>query len=163
MKKCYLCVDLISKRSDDNFGSACPDCGVNYCSKCSLSVSSCFICGKVTEKYVPDPEFSSNVEKIFADKSFIAQRKYPRDEIMVPVEYFYSFETEAKAQLTKQISAITKNISKGGMCIITSAKHDVGERLEFTDCSVCSDNSSAEVLWSRTVDKTLTITGLEFV
>ncbi len=163
MKICYLCSDLISQGSDDNFGSVCPDCGVNHCSKCSVSVSSCFICGKVTEKYIPDPRVSSDVEKIFAEQSFLAQRKYPRDEIMVPVEYFYSFETETNAQVTKKIRAMTKNVSKEGICIITSANHDVGEKLKFSDCSICSDRSSAEVRWSRMVDKTLNIAGLEFV
>ncbi len=160
---CYLCGDLISKGHNDNPGAVCNDCGINYCSQCVISVSSCFRCSNVTERFCLDPESSLIAEKIHAKQSLINNRRHPREEIMVPVEYYYSFASETDTQVKERVDAMTKNISEGGICIITSVNHNAGQKLNFSRCSICSEHSYAEVRWSKMVDKTLNIAGLEFI
>jgi hypothetical protein len=158
MKVCYVCSEFIKTEGEGDKGTICPACEVNYCFKCSATLNSCNICGSEITPYYPEFDPALKLKKT----SFSKLRNYPRKDYVSTVEYLVASETPS-SESVKQVKAVTKNISRGGMCIYTQEEHKKGQRIKITECAICSDQTDAEVRWSHKIDDSIFRAGLMFI
>ncbi len=158
MKVCNVCSEFIKTEGEGDKGIICPDCEVNYCFKCSAMVNSCNICGTETIPYYPEFDPALKLQKI----SFSKERKHPRKDYVSTFEYIVVTETHTK-ETVKRVTAVTKDISRGGMCIYTQEDLKEGQKIKITERAIYQDLTKAEVRWSHKVDEEIFRAGLMFI
>jgi hypothetical protein len=152
MKACNVCSEFIKSEGPGDKGMICPECEVNYCFKCSATVTNCIICGTETIPYYPEFDPSLKLQKSI----YSNERKHPRNDYVTTFEYILD-------PTVTRVKAVTKDISKGGLCIYTQEEHEKGQRIKITESTICSGHTDAEVRWSQKVDEEIFRVGLKFI
>ncbi len=162
MKVCYQCGGVI--RSDFQVWKSkkCTTCDVYYCNRCLLAVTRCLICGEEPDKYASGSHEPTNKNPLFSKTKVIDTRQDQREKYRTTVEYVMASETEATTSV-KRVKAMSVDISSGGMCIYTKISHEEGQKLKFTESSICNGHIHAEVRWSERVGETIYKAGLKFI
>ncbi len=158
MKVCSVCSDFIKTEGEGDKGAICPECEVNYCFKCSATLNSCNICSSEIKPYYPEFDPALNLQKTFFSK----ERKHPRKDYVSTFEYIVAPKPNISEPI-KRVKAVTKDITRGGMCIYTQENHDKGQRIKITECTICAEHTDAKVSWSRKVNEEIFKAGLMFI
>ncbi len=158
MKICYVCSEFIKTEGEGDKGTICPECEVNYCFKCSATVTSCRICGTEITPYYPEFDPALKLKKT----SFLKDRKHPRNDYVSMIEYIVAPKPNISEPI-KKVKAVTRDISRGGMCIYTQEDHEKGQRIKITECTICAEHTDAKVSWSCKVNEEIFKAGLMFI
>ncbi|UCG77670.1 MAG: PilZ domain-containing protein [Nitrospirota bacterium] len=157
---CYLCGDFIRQNPDES-GTVCETCSMHYCFRCSAELEHCYVCGSSTSKIETKKVSVFEPEDILAEIDNEDKRDQPRKKIKI--ECAYKFEDDSGINYKDRgHKALTKNISKSGLCIYSLTPLEKGQRLKFSECKALSDRASATVKWVKKTNGKIYIAGLQF-
>ncbi len=163
MKICYLCGVLINEGQGASNTLMCSSCGVSYCGKCSSTISTCFNCGSTPETYEILENGYTDPEDLFRMIDEGGRRGTIREDCETDIEYFFAAEDSGPSQ---KIKAITKNISRTGVCICTKETLRKGQIVHIVKRlrnPGRDSRSAAEVRWIRKINATEYMAGLKFI
>lgn len=163
MKICYLCGELINEGREGSNAMSCSSCGVSYCGKCSSTVNTCFNCGSQLEVYEITENGSTDPEDLFRMIDDGGRRGTLRTGCETDIEYFSSSDDDSP---TQKMKAITRNVSRTGLCISTKEIVRKGQIIHIVkkfEKAGRNNHSTAEVRWIRKISATEYLAGLKFL
>lgn len=156
---CYTCGELI--RGEDNDAVMCPACSIHYCGRCSEPDDLCTVCrGKLTPH--------GNIEfDIFSPSEMFVEvmdkEKREQTRTRVEVKCAFTIHGPLRPDLKKrEYKALTKDVSKSGICILSTTPLQSGQRVHFKECSALPGRSVAVVRWVKKTKAHLYMAGLMF-
>jgi hypothetical protein len=141
-------------------GVTCNICNVHYCGKCAFDINAeyrCYFCKGRMEAHVHEDDPGD-----IGNSHTINTRSVPRDEYTTTIEYIIAHKIK-KDRPGIRIKAVTKDVSKKGICIYTEQAHHPGQKITFFECDGLHIPLDAQVVWSKKVSDSIYRVGLEFI
>lgn len=163
MKICYLCGELVREGPKVFNAMSCSSCGVTYCRKCSPTVNTCFNCGSELEAYEIIENGYTDPEDLFRMIDDGGRRGTLRTGCETDIEYFFSSGDDSP---TQKMTAVTRNVSRTGLCISTKEIVRKGQIIHIVkkfEQAGRNNHSTAEVRWIRKISATEYLAGLKFL
>lgn len=156
---CYSCGEYIGAR--DTYYTECPGCFAYYCTACSKGIHSCSACSAplvavigIKSEYL-DP--SDAIDDIIAAE----KRRHHRIDFELDCTFIVKQESRPYHDQT-EYKALTRNISKSGLCIYSPVPLQVDKEVLFEGCSAVPGSAEAIVRWVKQENYYLYVAGLEF-
>lgn len=157
---CYTCGESVNPKDDS--AVMCATCSIHYCSNCSGQDSPCSECGG---QLVQTGDFKIgyfNPSDIFVEIMEKEKRQQPRTR--VEIRCAYTIQSALRTDMkNREHKALTRDVSKSGICIYSTTPLQSGQRVSFKECGSLPDRSVAEVQWVRKVKGFLYLAGLRFI
>ena len=156
---CYTCGDFVKDESADAL--VCPTCSIHYCNKCYEIGDHCSICGFKLESIGNVQVEYFNPAEMLAEVSTGESREEPRSKVEIKCAFTMQVKGP-KGIVKKAHRALTKDVSKKGICIYSKTPLKVGLIVNFEKCPAFRGRSEAEVRWVKKAKDYLYISGLKF-
>lgn len=156
---CYLC-GYIMKKSDQEL-KLCVNCTVYYCHKCVAGLEKCSLCGGKISCTEEETFHVFNPTDLLSGVTVAEKRRASRKKVKIECAYTITTRGETDSNRTEH-KALTKNISKWGLCIYSLTPLQVGQELRFDKCPELTNRSHAVVRWVKKVNGKIYVAGLMF-
>jgi hypothetical protein len=157
---CCLCGDFI-RRDDERGAEVCPTCTMHYCYKCATNVDTCYVCGGNPTRIEPERITQLNTANILNEVTTIDKRGQPRKKVKIECAYTFSHKN-GSGKDKKGHKALTRDISRSGLCIYSLTPLKEGQQLNFSACQALGTRSLAIVRWVKKVNGRIYLAGLKF-
>jgi hypothetical protein len=157
---CYSCGDFVMDESTEAL--VCPTCSIHYCRKCYEDGDRCSICGMTLERMGNVQVEYFNPAEMLAEISGSGSRGEPRSKVEIKCAFTVQVRS-TDGIVKKEHRALTKDVSRTGICIYSKAPLKVGQIVNFEKCPVLRGRTEAEVRWVKKAKDYLYISGLKFI
>lgn len=157
---CYLCGDLI-RRDIEQGAEVCPSCTMYYCYKCAANIDTCYVCGGTPTRIDTEHITQLNAANILNEVTTIDKRGQPRKKVKIECAYTFS-PLNGSGKDEKGHKALTKDISRSGLCIYSLTPLEEGQKLKFSASKALEPRSLATVQWVKKVNGRIYLAGLMF-
>jgi hypothetical protein len=157
---CNLCGAFIRHGAEQG-AEVCPSCTMHYCHKCATNIETCYVCGGTPAQIESENISKFNPVDILNEVTTIDKRGQFRKKVKIECAYTFS-HNNGSGSGEKGHKALTKDISRSGLCIYSLTPLEEGQKLNFAECPAFGKRSSAIVRWVKKVNGKIYLAGLKF-